>query len=57
MGDKTEPIRNRLSLKQDEETFMGLVFVIEPTSIDEAIIDSEWILFMQEELNQSIRRD
>lgn len=31
---------------------MGLVSVIEPTSINETLQDSEWIMAMQEEHNQ-----
>ena len=36
---------------------MGLVSLIEPTSIDEALLDNECILAMQEELNQFTRND
>ena len=36
---------------------MGLVFLIEPTSIDESLLDNDWILAMQEELNQVTRND
>ena len=36
---------------------MGLVSLIEPSSIDEALLDNDWILAMQEELNQFTRND
>ena len=36
---------------------MGLVSLIEPTTIDEALLDNDWILAMQEELNQFTRND
>ena len=36
---------------------MGLVSLIEPTKIDEALLDNDWILAMQEELNQFTRND
>jgi len=36
---------------------IGLLSVIEPTTIDEALLDDGWILAMQEELNQFERND
>lgn len=36
---------------------MGLVSVIEPTSIDEALLDTKWVLAMQEEINQITKND
>ncbi|MCI47595.1 putative reverse transcriptase (RNA-dependent DNA polymerase), partial [Trifolium medium] len=42
---------------QDEETLLGLVSITEPTSIDAALQDPEWILAMQEELNQFTKND
>lgn len=33
---------------------MGLVSLIEPTSIVEALLDTGWILAMQEELSHSL---
>ena len=38
-------------------SLMGLVSLIEPTSIDEALLDNDWILAMQQELNQFTRND
>jgi len=35
----------------------GLLSVIEPTIVDEALSDDGWILAMQEELNQFQRND
>jgi len=36
---------------------IGLLSVIEPTTVDEALSDDGWILVMQEELNQFQRND
>ena len=36
---------------------IGLLSVIEPTTIDEALSDDGWILAMQEELDQFHRND
>ena len=36
---------------------MDMVSLIEPTSIDEALQDNDWIMAMQEELNQFTRND
>ncbi|KAI5395883.1 hypothetical protein KIW84_062170 [Lathyrus oleraceus] len=36
---------------------MDLVSLIEPTSVDETLLDTKWILAMQEELNQFSRID
>ena len=36
----------------EEESMIGLLSVIEPATIDEALSDDGWILAMQEELNQ-----
>jgi len=36
---------------------IGLLLVIEPTTVDEALSDDRWILAMQEELNQFQRND
>ena len=36
---------------------MGLLSVIEPATVDEALSDDGWILAMQEELNQFQRND
>ena len=57
LGDKDAPDRTRSSFKPSEETLLGLVSLIEPTSINEALQDNDWILAMQEELNQFTRND
>ena len=57
LGDKDAPVRTRSSFKPSEETHLGLVSLIEPTSINEALQDNDWILAMQEELNQFTRND
>ena len=36
---------------------IGLLSVIEPAKVDEALSDDGWILAMQEELNQFQRND
>ena len=36
---------------------IGLLSMIEPTTVDEALLDDGWILAMQEELNQFQRND
>ena len=36
---------------------IGWLSVIEPTTIDEALLDDGWILAMKEELNQFQRND
>jgi len=36
---------------------IGLLLVIEPATVDEALSDDGWILAMQEELNQFQRND
>ena len=57
LGRKEDPIRTRASFRNSEESLMGLVSLIEPSSIDEALLDNDWILAMQEELNQFTRND
>lgn len=52
MGDKTEPVRTRSSFKPSEEKLIGLVPLKEPTSLDEALLNTEWVIEMQEKLNQ-----
>lgn len=57
MGDKIELVRTRSSFKPYEETLMSLVSPIEPAFVDEALLDTQWILEMQEGLNQFTRND
>jgi len=56
IGNKESPIRTR-SYFRPEEFMIGLLLVIEPTTVDEALSDDGWILAMQEELNQFQRND
>jgi len=35
----------------------AFVFEVEPKTIDKALIDNDWIITMEEELNQFIRND
>ena len=57
IGKKYDPIRTKSSLRNNEESVFGLVSLIEPTLIDEALQDNDWIIAMQEELNQFTRND
>jgi len=56
IGKKESPRRTRSHFRQ-EESMIGLLSVIEPTTVDEALSDDGWILAMQEELNQFQRND
>jgi len=56
IGNKESPRRIR-SYFRPEESMIGLLSVIEPTTVDEALSDDGWILAMQEELNQFQRND
>jgi len=42
---------------EPDQTMIGLLTVIEPATVDEALSDDGWILAMQEELNQFQRND
>src|SRR3954468_23942021 len=57
LGKKDDPFRTRAFLKNNAECQLGLVSLIEPTSIDQALEDPDWIIAMQEELNQFTRND
>lgn len=46
--------RNRLREKIGDSTFLSLN---EPTSVDDALLDENWVQAMQEELNQFERND
>jgi len=56
IGNKESPRRTSSYFRQ-EESMIGLLSVIEPTTVDEALSDDRWILAMQEELNQFQRND
>jgi len=50
IGNKESARRTRSYFRQ-EELMIGLLLVIEPATVDEALSDDGWILAMQEELN------
>ena len=52
MVKKYDPIIIRSTFRNTKESLMGLVSLIKLTSIDESLLDNDWILAMQEELNQ-----
>jgi hypothetical protein len=56
VGNKDSPVKTRLTFKQNE-SLLGLISLIEPTNIEEALMDDGWIIAMQEELNQFERND
>ena len=56
IGNKESPIRTRSHLRP-EESALGLLSMIEPTKVDEALTDDGWILAIQDELNQFKRND
>jgi len=53
IGNKDSPRRTRSYFRQ-EESMIGLLLVIEPTIVDEALSDYGCIIAMQEELNQGM---
>ena len=57
LGSKDALVRTRSTLKPSDEVLLGLVSLIEPTSIEEALLDKDWILAMEEELNQFSKND
>jgi len=50
IGNKDSPKRTRSYFRQ-EESMIGLLSVIEPATVDEALSDDGWILAMQEKIN------
>jgi len=56
IGNKESPRRTRSHFRPEEST-LGLLSGIEPTTVDEALADDGWILAMQDELNQFKRND
>ncbi|XP_050909134.1 uncharacterized protein LOC127122904 [Lathyrus oleraceus] len=57
LGNKNEPVRIRSTFKVSEETLLGLVSLIEPTSCEEALQNKKWILEMKKELYQFAKND
>ena len=41
LGDKEAPVRTRSAFKPSEEMLLGLLSLIEPTSIEEALLDKD----------------
>jgi len=56
IGNKESPRRTRSHFRP-EESALGLMSVIEPTTVDVALAIDGWILAMQDELNQFKRND
>jgi len=56
IGNKDSPRRTRSYFRQ-EESMIGLLSVIEPTTVDEVLLDDGWIIAMKDELNQFQRND
>ena len=56
IGNKDSPRRTRSHFRP-EESALGLLSMIEPIKVDEALTDDGWILAMQDELNQFQRND
>jgi len=56
IGDISKGVTTRHSLR-DLCNNMAFVSMIEPKNLNEAIIDENWIIAMQEELNQFERND
>src|ERR1044072_3314296 len=57
LGSKDAPVRTRYAFRPSEENLLSLVSLIEPTSVDEAFLDKDWVLAMEEELNQFSKND
>jgi len=56
IGNKENPRRTRSYFRQ-EESMIGLLLIIETTTVDEALSDDGWTVAMQEELNQFQRNN
>ena len=55
LGDKADRVRIRSAFR-DQATY-AFVLEIEPKNIEEALADDDWIMAMEEELNQFTRND
>ncbi|XP_074576648.1 uncharacterized protein LOC141833162 [Curcuma longa] len=56
VGDVEQGVRTRSHFR-NQTSQIALISQFEPKTIDEALIDTDWILAMQEELNQFERSD
>lgn len=48
--NKDNPLQTRFAFKK-EHSILRLISMIEPTFIDEVVLDDGWIVAMKEELN------
>ncbi|KAK2445742.1 putative mitochondrial protein [Trifolium repens] len=56
LGNKESPRKTRSNYQQ-LDSLLGLISMIEPKNVDEALTDDGWIVAMQDELNQFQRND
>ena len=56
IGDPDVGVRTR-SATTNECLFSGFLSQVEPKKVDEALVDPDWVLAMQEELNQFERQE
>jgi hypothetical protein len=56
LGNKDSPRKTRSAFHQSD-SLLGLISMIEPKNVDEALTDDGWIVAMQDELNQFQRND
>ncbi|WJX25006.1 hypothetical protein P8452_14084 [Trifolium repens] len=56
LGNKESPRKTR-SAYQQSDSLLGLISMIEPKNVDEALTNDGWIVAMQDELNQFQRND
>ncbi|KAK2452140.1 putative mitochondrial protein [Trifolium repens] len=56
LGNKESPRKTRSDYQQ-LDSLLGLISMIEPKNVDEALTDDGWIVAMQDELNQFQRND
>ena len=56
IGNKISHLKTRSTFRQ-EYSMLGLISLIEPTSVDEELTDDGWIMEMQVELNMFQRND
>ncbi|WJX88387.1 hypothetical protein P8452_70484 [Trifolium repens] len=56
LGNKESPRKTRSDYQQ-QDSLLGLISMIEPKNVEEALTDDGWIVAMQDELNQFQRND
>lgn len=57
LGNKEDPIITISFLRNTEASLFGFVSLVEPKIVDEALADNDWIIAMEEELNQFTRNE